>query len=311
MGEEVVYSVSIITISDSTSRGERTDESGPAIRQVFENEGWKIVSTSVVGDESEFIKQAIIKESDISKVNLVITTGGTGFSVRDITPEATLEVIERLAPGLSEAMRVENLKITPRAMLSRGVSGIRKSTLIINLPGSKKAALESLGVVLKDKTLEHAIKMMLSKGSTSHPKVSAVCISEAKGTQKYALEEVHLKKDHGIEGDAHAGNWHRQVSLLDSSSVKKIQDVIDFELLPGAFAENILTEGMNLPSLPIGSKLQIGNEVLLEVTQIGKECHNDCIIRQKAGDCVMPREGIFAIVLNEGTVKAGDEISVH
>ena len=139
-------------------------------------------------------------------------------------------------------------------------------------------------------------------------KVIAVCISEKKGTMKHPVDSVQLKKEHGIIGDAHAGNWHRQVSLLADESVEKMR--AKFPDIPiGAFAENILTEGIELCTLPIGTKLRIG-ETLLEVTQIGKECHADCAIRQQVGDCVMPREGIFAIVLEEGIVKAGDAISI-
>ena len=140
-------------------------------------------------------------------------------------------------------------------------------------------------------------------------KVKDVCISEKKGEQKHPVDEVLLKVDHGIVGDAHAGNWHRQVSLLAAESVAKVQKALNFELKSGDFAENILTEGIELFTLPIGTKLQIG-EAVGEVTQIGKECHQGCAIRELAGDCVMPIEGIFVKVLKEGKVKAGDEIKV-
>lgn len=140
-------------------------------------------------------------------------------------------------------------------------------------------------------------------------KVKAVCISEKKGEQKHPVQEALLKIDHGIVGDAHAGNWHRQVSLLAAESVAKVQKALNFELKSGDFAENILTEGIQLYTLPVGTKLQIG-EAQGEVTQIGKECHQGCAIRELAGDCVMPREGIFIKVLKEGTVRAGDEVAV-
>ncbi len=140
-------------------------------------------------------------------------------------------------------------------------------------------------------------------------KVKAVCISEKKGEQKHPVDEIFLKIDHGIVGDAHAGNWHRQVSLLAAESVEKVQKALDFDLKSGDFAENILTEGIELFTLPVGTKLQVGQAVG-EVTQIGKECHHGCAIRELAGDCVMPREGIFIKVLTEGSVKAGDEIKV-
>ena len=139
-------------------------------------------------------------------------------------------------------------------------------------------------------------------------RVIAVCISEKKGTMKKEVPEIKVKKEHGIIGDAHAGNWHIQISLLGNEIVDKMKAV--FSDIPiGAFAENILTEGITLYKLPVGTKLRIG-ETLLEVTQIGKECHADCAIRKQVGDCVMPREGIFTIVLEEGTIKSGDEICI-
>ena len=139
--------------------------------------------------------------------------------------------------------------------------------------------------------------------------IRAVCISEKKGQQKHPVESVHLRPEHGIEGDAHAGNWHRQVSLLGQESVDRLQEKITIRLFPGAFAENILCEGLDLYRLPGGTKLRVGT-ALCEVTQIGKECHADCAIRRQAGDCVMPREGIFVIVLEEGDAKAGDAVEV-
>ncbi len=138
--------------------------------------------------------------------------------------------------------------------------------------------------------------------------IVAVCISETKGVRKTPVENVELQPDHGIVGDAHAGNWHRQVSLLAMDSIRKMQK-LGLDVDKGDFAENITTEGIDLVSLPIGSRLCIGSS-LLEVTQIGKECHNRCAIFHQAGDCVMPREGIFAKVLQGGQVKTGDSVTV-
>ena len=146
--------------------------------------------------------------------------------------------------------------------------------------------------------------------STQTATIKAVCISEKKGQQKHPVESVHLRPEHGIDGDAHAGNWHRQVSLLSKKSVDRLQEKISIPLFPGAFAENILCDGIELYKLPVGTKLRVGT-ALCEVTQIGKECHADCAIRQQAGDCVMPREGIFAVVLEEGDAKAGDLVSTE
>lgn len=141
------------------------------------------------------------------------------------------------------------------------------------------------------------------------PQVLAVCISEKKGTVKHPVPEIHLKIDHGILGDAHAGNWHRQVSLLADESVELMRQRFP-DIPTGAFAENILTRGIALSTLPVGTKLRVG-QVLLQVTQIGKECHADCAIRRQVGDCVMPREGIFTMVLEEGSIHPGDEITIE
>ena len=138
--------------------------------------------------------------------------------------------------------------------------------------------------------------------------VVSVCISEKKGTKKHPVAEISLRPHHGIVGDAHAGDWHRQVSLLANESVDRMRKE-GLTLAAGDFAENILTEGITLRTLPVGTVLRAG-EVRLEVTQIGKECHNDCAIKKAVGRCVMPTEGIFAIVVKEGTVRAGDEIEV-
>ena len=139
-------------------------------------------------------------------------------------------------------------------------------------------------------------------------RVVSVNISEEKGTPKHPVESVTLKLRHGILGDAHAGDWHRQISLLAEESVDKMRALLP-ELQPGAFAENINTRGLDLKSLPIGTRLRLG-ETVVEVTQIGKECHNDCAIKKRTGKCVMPTEGIFAVVVTEGTVRKGDPIEV-
>ena len=139
--------------------------------------------------------------------------------------------------------------------------------------------------------------------------IRAVCVSEKKGLQKHPVEKIALRPHLGIVGDAHAGDWHRQVSLLAQESVDKLQAKLPIRLFPGAFAENVLCEGLALCSLPVGTRLRVGT-ALCEVTQIGKECHADCAIRQQAGDCVMPREGIFAVVLEVGEAAPGDEVRV-
>ena len=136
--------------------------------------------------------------------------------------------------------------------------------------------------------------------------VLAVCISENKGERKKPVELVELRENHGIVGDGHAGDWHRQVSLLAQESIDKMR-ALGLDVSAGDFAENITTSGIDLVSLPIGTRLQIG-KALLEVTQIGKECHTRCAIFYQAGDCVMPKEGIFVKVLQGGSIGQGDTI---
>ena len=150
--------VGILTVSDRSSRGERDDLSGPALQKLVQDQNWIVSAYSIVPDDIEEIKTALILWTDKDELDLILTTGGTGFAPRDITPEATLAVLDRLAPGLAEAMRAESLKITNHAMLSRAVAGIRKSTLIVNFPGSPKAAVENLEILLS--VIPHAIQLL-------------------------------------------------------------------------------------------------------------------------------------------------------
>lgn len=148
----------ILTLSDRSARGERADASGPALAELIQGEGWSVVRQSILPDEESAIRANLIAWADGGELDVILTTGGTGFAPRDVTPEATRAVIEREAPGLAEAMRLASLKITPHAMLSRIVTGIRKSVLIINLPGSPKGAVENLQVILP--VLAHAVQLL-------------------------------------------------------------------------------------------------------------------------------------------------------
>lgn len=140
-------------------------------------------------------------------------------------------------------------------------------------------------------------------------KVKSVNISETKGVPKKSIEKGYFEVDHGLVGDAHAGSWHRQVSLLGQESIDKMTAVGVEGLCTGKFAENLTTEGIVLNELPVGSRMKVG-EVTMEVTQIGKECHAGCAIRDLVGDCVMPREGIFTKIIVPGWIKLDDEIKV-
>lgn len=139
-------------------------------------------------------------------------------------------------------------------------------------------------------------------------KIMAVCISEKRGTQKKNIEKVRLIENFGLEGDAHGGNWHRQVSLLSYEKVRVFEEK-GISVEDGAFGENLLVEGFDFKTLPVGTRFRCG-EALLEMTQIGKECHSHCEIYQALGDCIMPREGVFARVLHGGMIQIGDEMEI-
>ncbi|MCC6301146.1 MAG: MogA/MoaB family molybdenum cofactor biosynthesis protein [Anaerolineales bacterium] len=150
--------VGILTLSDRSARGEREDASGPALARRVAMEGWSVARQLILPDDESAIRQTLAQWADAGDLDLILATGGSGFAPRDVTPEAARAVIEREAPGLAEAMRAASLKITPHAMLSRSIAGIRKRTIIIVLPGSPKGAVENLEVVLP--VMEHAVKLL-------------------------------------------------------------------------------------------------------------------------------------------------------
>lgn len=158
------FTAAVITLSDSGARGERVDESGPCIVEILEKEGYQVVETVLIADEQKVLETQLRRLADMRQVDLILTTGGTGFSPRDITPEGTIAVADRLAPGISEAIRAYSMQITKRAMLSRGASVIRKKTLIVNLPGSKKAVKESLDCIMSE--LSHGLQVL--RGNVSN-----------------------------------------------------------------------------------------------------------------------------------------------
>jgi molybdenum cofactor synthesis domain-containing protein len=158
-----MFKVGIITSSDKGSVGEREDKSGELIKDIVTHKGYEVVRYIVLPDEKEQLEKEMIYMADELCIDLILTTGGTGFSKRDVTPEATLNVVNRLAPGISEAMRYYSLTITKRAMLSRGVSGIRNNTLIVNMPGSPKAVKESLEYIID--SLNHGLEILTGKAS--------------------------------------------------------------------------------------------------------------------------------------------------
>lgn len=159
------YTAAVITVSDKGYIGQREDTSGPNLCRILKENGYELVHTSIVPDDNEMIQAELIKCCDELRINLILTTGGTGFSPRDITPEATMAVVERPTPGIPEAMRAESMRITPKGCLSRSAAGIRKQSLIINLPGSKKASEENILAVIG--AVDHGLEMLLGSGSAN------------------------------------------------------------------------------------------------------------------------------------------------
>lgn len=160
-----MFTAAVITVSDKGYAGQREDTSGPNLVRILKEEKYEVVYTAIVPDDRQMIEEELKKCADELQIALILTTGGTGFSPRDITPEATMAVVERPAPGIPEAMRAESMKITPKGCLSRSAAGIRSRSLIINLPGSKKASEENIMAVIS--AVEHGLEMLYSEGSAN------------------------------------------------------------------------------------------------------------------------------------------------
>ena len=188
------YTAAVITVSDKGYRGEREDTSGPNLCRILTEKGFDVTYTAMVPDEPESIKGELCKCADDLGIALVLTTGGTGFSPRDITPEATLAVVERLTPGIPEAMRAESMRITPKGCLSRSAAGIRGRSLIINLPGSKKASAENLLAVIDP--VAHGLDMLYSEGS-------ADCGNGLLPSFPGSIRQVLQKSADGFRGNVH------------------------------------------------------------------------------------------------------------
>lgn len=260
------YTAAVITVSDKGSRGERIDTSGPAICEMVTGVGYEVIYTNIIPDENDMIQKELIYCADELHANLILTTGGTGFSPRDITPEATLAVVERETRGIPEAMRLASLKITPKGCLSRSAAGIRGGSLIINLPGSKKASVENLEAVLG--AVDHGLDMLASAGSADCaaepvkkeiPSMDA-WLREAKKdpnagkvgmylTHNGIVRETAKKLVRNIEQDT------REVSgMIFGYDEKKVSDVIEeTKKLEGIYYVRVwLNEG----------ELQVGDDIM-------------------------------------------------
>lgn len=243
----MAYTAAVLTISDKGFRGERTDTSGPALRALLEEAGWEVVHSALLPDEREQIQAALIDCADRLRVNLVLTTGGTGFSPRDVTPEATLAVVEREARGIPEAMRAESLRITPRGCLSRSAAGIRGRTLIVNLPGSEKAARENL-LAVQD-AVGHGIDMLLSAGSAD---CAAPAAGKAPPSMDQWLREAKAGPDAGKIGMylTHNGVVRETARALvrdgaEAAPVRGMRFSYDRERMEAALTETRAMEGIH------------------------------------------------------------------
>lgn len=210
------YTAAVITVSDKGFRGERTDTSGPALCALLRDAGWDVAYTAMVPDEAEQIGAELVKCADGKGIGLVLTTGGTGFSPRDVTPEATLAVVERETRGIPEAMRAESLRITPRGCLSRSAAGIRGKTLIVNLPGSERAAKENLLAVLD--AVGHGVDMLRSSGS-------ADCALDQRHCRERAPSvDAWLKEAKAEPGAGEAGMYLVHSGVVRGTSRRAVRD---------------------------------------------------------------------------------------
>ena len=293
------YTAAVLTISDKGARGARVDTSGPALCEMLEQAGYAVVRRAILPDGRALIAGAL-KELAAEGVALALTTGGTGFSPRDVTPEATLDVIEREAPGLAEAMRAESMKITPRGCLSRGVAGILGRTLIVNLPGSEKAARENLAAVLP--ALDHGLETLLSEGSAdcaapaTPPRREApsvdVWLREAKAAGKLARTGMFLIHNGVVREDARARVRDGDVDvrpvrgMLFSSDPEKVRKAVEETLaLPGiTYVRVWLNDG----------RLAVGDDIMLAM--VGGDIRPrvvdalQCLVGRLKTECVLEQE---------------------
>ena len=257
----------VITVSDKGSRGEREDTSGPAVAEKLREAGFEIAYQSIIPDAQPVIEAELIKCADELGINLVVTTGGTGFSPRDVTPEATLRVVERETRGIPEAMRAESMRITPRGCLSRAAAGIRGRTLIVNLPGSKKAALENLGAVMD--AIGHGMDMLASAGSAdcadpapakkSAPSVDA-WLREAKAERDAGKIGMYLLHNGTVRETARAAAREGREGL---PPIRGMEFSYDKEKVDAAAAEAKALPGISLVRVWLNSgELKMGDDIM-------------------------------------------------
>ncbi|MBR3554843.1 MAG: molybdenum cofactor biosynthesis protein MoaE [Oscillospiraceae bacterium] len=258
----------VITVSDKGSRGEREDTSGPAVAEMLREAGIEVSYQSIIPDEQPVIEAELKKCADTLGLNLVVTTGGTGFSPRDVTPEATLAVVERETRGIPEAMRAESMRITPRGCLSRAAAGIRGRTLIVNLPGSKKAALENLGAVMD--AIDHGMDMLASAGSAdcadpapakeSFPSVDA-WLREAKADKDAGKIGMYLLHNGTVRETARAA---AREGKADLPPIRGMEFSYDRAKVDAAIAEARALPGISLIRVWLNQgELKLGDDIMV------------------------------------------------
>lgn len=268
---DMAYTCAVITVSDKGWRGERKDTSGPAVCAIAEQNGLQVTHTAIVPDDAQMIREELIRCADELRVSLVFTTGGTGFSPRDITPEATLSVVERETRGIPEAMRYASLQITPRGCLSRSAAGIRGRTLIVNLPGSEKAARENLEAVIG--ALTHGLDMLASEGSAdcaTENKAQKPAKSRAPSMDEW-LREAKMQLDAEKCGMYlfHNGVVRRSAKAAvrfgeESPGVRKLVLSCDREKVDMALAEAGTMPGISYARAWINEgELDVGDDMML------------------------------------------------
>ena len=303
---DTVCTAAVITVSDKGSRGEREDTSGPALCEMLRAQGWQVIHTAVVPDEKDMICRELTDCADRRQAALVLTTGGTGFSPRDITPEATLSVVERVCPGIPEAMRAESMKITPHGCLSRETAGIRGRTLIVNLPGSRKACCENLSAILKP--IRHGVEMLQSVGSADcaapesakppaheRPSVDA-WLREAKAHPDADKIGMYLTHNGVVRGTARS-----RVRGNDRSAapVTGMDFSCDREKVQAAVAEAKAMEGVYYVRVWINEGLlRVGDDIMLVLVGADIRPHAvdalQALVGRLKNECVTERE-IFSV----------------
>ena len=299
------YTAAVITVSDKGFRGERLDTSGPALCDMLREAGWQVIHTAIVPDEKAMISRELISCADERQAALVLTTGGTGFSPRDVTPEATLSAVERLCPGIPEAMRAESMRITPHGCLSRETAGIRGRTLIINLPGSKKASTENLAAVLQP--IRHGVEMLQSSGSADcaapenakrqaqeKPSVDA-WLREAKAHPDADKVGMYLTHNGVVRSTARS-----RVRKGDDMArpVTGMQFSCDWEKAQAAIAEAQAMEGVHYVRVWVNEgTLRVGDDIMFVLIGADIRPHAvealQTLVGRLKGECVSERE-IFA-----------------